>query len=111
MACSIGPGRFSLVAIRFPLPRWLTRFREGPTVSPQRYIACSSGPAPPMLGWETAHGETPRSGEHLTGRFCFLIRGDAKPGSAVTREGDAMIELLERQKWLTVNQWKLICTA
>src|SRR5215468_10675169 len=115
MACSIGPGRFSLVAIRFPLPRWLTRFREGPTVSSHRYIACSSGPALPMLGWETAHGETPRSGEHLAGRSCFLILGDAKPGRwtarQVTREGDAMIELLERQKRLTVNQWKLICTA
>src|SRR5499427_7289867 len=67
-----------------------------------------------MLGWETAHGETPRSGEHLTGRSCFdPWRCDAgsKGASAVTREGDAMIELLERQKWLTVNQWKLICTA
>src|SRR5262249_18308116 len=51
----------------------LTRFREGPTVPPRRYIACSSAPAPPTLGWETVHGETPRSGEHLTGRSCFLI--------------------------------------
>src|SRR5215471_15731846 len=27
------------------------------------------------------------------------------------QETDKMIELLERQKRLTVNQWKLICTA
>src|SRR5215470_19093874 len=26
-------------------------------------------------------------------------------------EGNVMIELLERQKKLTINQWKLICTA
>src|SRR5262252_4561715 len=37
-----------------------------------------------------------------------------RKGSSLCRppaEGNVMIELLERQKKLTVNQWKLICTA
>src|SRR5215468_6953935 len=75
----------------------LTRLGEGPTVRPRRYIACSSGPAPPILRgrrpWQDApFRRTP------DGAFVFLER-------------DAMIELLERQRRLTVNQWKLICTA
>ena len=38
---------------------------------------------------------------------------DRREGSVISPAsgGDAMIELLERQKKLTANQWKLICTA
>src|SRR5215470_16760615 len=47
-------------------------------------------PGPPMLGWETAHGKTPRSGEHLTGLCVFGPQAgrnaDPVDGSAATQE-------------------------
>jgi hypothetical protein len=47
-------------------------------------------------------------------RNCTTIETRNRSGRSMrTRENreDMMIELLERQKKLTANQWKLICTA
>src|SRR3977135_1901357 len=51
----------------------------------------------------------------MSGKPPLLVNGsnDAiwRRGCRCRWEGCAMIELLERQKRLTKNQWKLICTA
>ena len=55
-----------------------------------------------MAGW--ARRYHPREKQKNIARgLLFAVRLPA--------EGDVMIELLEQQKKLTVNQWKLICTA
>src|SRR5215831_9326449 len=64
----------------------LTRFREDPIVPPHKHIARSSGPAPPMLGWETAHGEYAPFRRPLTGRSCFLIPSSATSSRSAARQ-------------------------
>src|SRR5215470_6269872 len=64
----------------------LTRFREDLIVPPHKHIARSSGPAPPMLGWETAHGEDAPFRRHLTGRSCLLIPSSAPPGRSAAQQ-------------------------